>query len=114
MLMSKFKIGDRVSFLYFGDKKKGTILGHWPVDLRDTGTGLFRVTLDGSADSQVCVAEKTMKKLKPKKKRREFWVILNKNTSMCCLLAYHDKGSAFRSYGDDPSFELIHVKEVRR
>lgn len=106
--MSKFKIGERVSFLYFGDKKKGTILAHWPVDSKDTGTGLFRVTIDGSVDSQVCVAEKTMRKLKPKKPRREFWVVQIGETSRIAVDTEVEALAVSQTLGTD----MVHVKEV--
>lgn len=112
--MSKFSIGDRVSFLYFGDMKKGTILAHWPVDSKDTGTGLFRVTIDGSVDSQVCVAEKTMRKLKPKKTRREFWVVWSKNNTDSVCFAEKEKAHRFiDGFSSLSNCVVIHVKEVR-
>lgn len=114
--MSKFKIGERVSFLYFGDKKKGIILGHWPVDKRDDCNGLWNLSLDDSANSQLCVAEKCMRKLKPKKPRREFWIPVETRYPDDSFRTFPTQEDAYDYIEDETDvigWEVVHVKEVR-
>lgn len=112
--MSKFKIGDRVSFLYFGDKKKGTILGHWPLEKCDDNNGYWRVNNDGS---HVAVAEKNMRKLRPKKTRREFWVAVETKYPGASFKTFPTQEDA-QDYIEDKTnvvgWEVVHLKEVLR
>lgn len=113
--MSKFKIGDRVSFLYFGDKKRGTILAHWPIDEVDDKNGLWRVTLDNSELSVVCVAEKNMRKLKPRKPRREFWIVVETKYPGESFRTFPTEEDVFDYIKNDTDvfgWEIVQVREV--
>ena len=111
----KFKPGQRVSFLYFGEKRKGTILERWPGPFET----LWCVCIDKPKGGPVCVTEGNMKRLKPRAKRREFWVVVKKNTDLPeweggYRFAYYTEDAALRIARSDSDLKVMHVRECKK
>lgn len=109
--MSKFEPGQRVSFLYFGERVRGTIVK--PI----SGLHNFQnwiIEKDGGAN--VCVGVESMRKLKPRKPRREFWVAVETRYPNASFKAFPDKDEAqdyIENSTDKVGWEIVHVKEVK-
>lgn len=107
--MSKFNPGDRVSFLYFGEKRKGTVVGQVPHN------PLVYVVRMGckQGNHEVSVSDSNMKKLRPKP-RRECWVVYRKADGL--VMTAYDTLQDVNKYvfGLDNNIEAVHIREVRK
>lgn len=103
--MSKFEPGQRVSFLYFGEKTKGKITMCPTVE-----GGYFCIMMDDHKHAHS--TKENMKKLKPSKPRREFWVVAPTDAVNTVVI-----GTSLeivqKVIGTDDEREIIHVKEVK-
>lgn len=104
--MSKLKPGDRVSFLYFGEKVKGVLVKPhqnygWLTKLDSSGL-------------EVWVPETSLKKLKPKKTRRECWVVYRKADGLAMNVYDTLQDVNTYVYGLDNNIEVVHMREVRK
>jgi hypothetical protein len=105
--MSKFKVGDRV--MVYGYSQ-----GH--VDLTNRKMFFSAYCYDAKwcnvsfkdGGDKYTVHEKQLRKLKPKPKPREFWVLIRNGYF---TIAYQDYNSALKEKHDG---EIIHVREVRK
>lgn len=113
--MSKFEPGQRVSFLYFGEKRKGTILKKWP----NTDT-IWVVSMDKAISDQVCIGEANMKRLKPRAKPREFWIVirnydeLNQIDPTWGRLFFSELNANEFKYKAIDKYTIYYVREVRK
>lgn len=108
----KFKVGDRVAVYSFTGRDTGTVC-----ELAVAGPHLKiesdHPTIDGNIH-RVKAHVKQCRRLKPKRKLREFWI---RHSPTFSSFAYETKRLALGSInGNMPeeTFETIHVREIRR
>lgn len=106
-MKNKFEPGQRVSFLYFGDTLRGTIL-----QVQKSRETVLIEADHFSGANNIFVPLSAIKKLKPRKPRREFWVVAP-NDAVNTVVVGTSLEIVQKVIGTDDEREIIHVREVK-